>query len=292
MYLIKKILNLTRSERVNMIYNIFQTNIISLILEWLELNLLPIIVSAITIIIGIIIFRVIKYQFNRLVEKENLAKATAKNIVKLIKYFIVLIVMSAIIMQFAQTIGLITAMLTLAGGTIIGFATINTLGNAVAGIIIMISKPFIVGDRIMFNGKMADIIDIRLVYTVLRDLDNVKISIPNQKLLTEEIENYGKENEIRISVKVTPGFDENRKKVEEVLLRAAKKLPEAMEEPEPHVWINQFQNYAVEYIIFVYITDIKNLPAIQSDLHKIVFDECKANEIDISTPLLLRQLGD
>lgn len=275
-----------------MIYNIFQSNIISLILEWLELNLLPIIVSAITIIIGIIIFRVIKYQFNRLVEKEKLAKATAKNIVRLIKYFIVLIVMSAIIMQFAQTIGLITAMLTLAGGTIIGFATINTLGNAVAGIIIMVSKPFSVGDRIIINGKMADIIDIRLVYTVLRDLDNIKISIPNQKLLTEEIENYGKENEIRISVKVTPGFDESRKKVEEVLLQAAKKLPEGLEDPEPYVWINQFQNYAVEYLLFVFINNIKNLPSIHSDLHKIVFDECKTNNIDISTPMLLRQIND
>lgn len=261
-------------------------------MEWLEINLLPIIISVVSVFIGLVIYRIIRYQINRLIEKEKLAKTTGKNITRLIKYFIVLIVMSAIIMQFAQTIGLITAMLTLAGGTIIGFATINTLGNAIAGIIIMVSKPFAVGDRILINGKMADIVDIRLIYTILRDLDNVRISIPNQKLLTEEIENYGKENKIRISVKVTPGFDESREKVEKVLLQAANRLPEKQEEPEPYVWINQFQNYAVEYILFVFITDIKDLPRINSDLHKIVFDECKANNIDISTPLLLRRLKD
>lgn len=136
---------------------LFQENIISAILEWLEINLLPIIISIISILIGVLIYRIIRYQINKLVKKEKLAKTTGKNIIRLIKYFIVLIVMSAIIMQFAQTIGLITAMLTLAGGTIIGFATINTLGNAVAGIIIMVSKPFSVGDRIIINDKMADI---------------------------------------------------------------------------------------------------------------------------------------
>lgn len=271
---------------------LFQENIISAILEWLEINLLPIIISIISILIGVLIYRIIRYQINKLVKKEKLAKTTGKNIIRLIKYFIVLIVMSAIIMQFAQTIGLITAMLTLAGGTIIGFATINTLGNAVAGIIIMVSKPFSVGDRIIINDKMADIIDIRLVYTILRDLDNIKISIPNQKLLTEEIQNYGKDTTIRISVKVTPGFDEDRQKVELVLIKAAKDLPEVLKEPEPYVWINQFQNFAVEYMLFAFIKDIKELPRIHSDLHKKVFDECKKNNIDISTPTLIKTLND
>jgi len=193
-------------------------------------------------------------------------------------------------MQFSEGIALITTMFTIIGGTILGFAAMNTLGNMIAGIIIMVSKPFNVGDRIIFKQKLADVIDIKLVYTELKDLDEIKISIPNQNLLSNEIQNLGENNIIRREVTVTPGFDVDREKVEKVLLIAAKKVQEVLEDPEPYVWINKFQNYAVEYKLFVFINDLKNLPRIESDLHKIVFDECNANDIDISTPLLLRNI--
>ena len=77
-------------------------------------------------------------------------------------------------MQFSEGIALITTMFTIIGGTILGFAAMNTLGNMIAGIIIMVSKPFNVGDRIIFKQKLADVIDIKLVYTELKDLDEIK----------------------------------------------------------------------------------------------------------------------
>ena len=53
--------------------------------------------------------------------------------------------------QFGFDVGLIAGFMALAGGTIIGFASMNTIGNAIAGIIVMISKPFKIGDRTLFN---------------------------------------------------------------------------------------------------------------------------------------------
>ena len=52
----------------------------------------------------------------------------------------------------------------------------------------------------------------------------------------------------------------------------------------------QFQNYAVEYSLYVFINDIKRMPDIDADLHRKVFETCKKHRIDISTPLLLKQL--
>jgi small-conductance mechanosensitive channel len=194
-------------------------------------------------------------------------------------------------MQFAESVGIITALLTIMGGTIIGFAAINTLGNIIAGLIIMITKPFSVGDRILYKGKMADVVDIELMYTVLIDLDGVEIHVPNQLLLSEEIINYRKDGHIvRIGIVVTPGFDIDQTIVEKVLIDAAKNVPEVLNKPEPYVWINQFQNYAVEYELFSFIKDIKRLPLIHSNLHKEVLKSCKTNNIDISTPLLLRNI--
>ena len=172
----------------------------------------PILISILSIVIGYIIYLLVKKQILKLVKLEKLEINTANNIIKLIKYLIVLIVLTAIISQFAASIGLVTALLTVVGGTIIGFAAMNTLGNMIAGIIIMISRPFSVGDRITYEGNLADIVGIKLIYTTMVDLDNIKISVPNQRLLSQDIKDFGKKEIIRRHVTITPGFEEDRKK--------------------------------------------------------------------------------
>ena len=269
---------------------IFQ-NFFVIFLDWLSIYFFPILISLLSIAIGYIVYLLFKKQINKLVKLEKLELNTANNIIKLTKYLIVLIVLTAILTQFAESIGLITALLTIVGGTIIGFAAMNTLGNMIAGIIIMVSRPFSVGDRILYEDKLADIVAIKLIYTTMVDLDNVRISVPNQKLLSQEIIDFGKKEIIRRHVSVTPGFEEDRNKVEEVLLKAAGKLDQILEDPKPYVWINSFQNYAVEYRLYVFIKDIKDLPLIESELHKAVLDACKENNIDIRTPLLHKKIN-
>jgi len=268
---------------------IFQ-NFFEIFLDWLSLYFFPILISILAIIIGYIIYVLIRRQFLKLAKHEKLELSTAKNITKVIKYLIILIILTAILIQFAESLGLITALFTLVGGTIIGFAAMNTLGNMIAGIIIMVSRPFSVGDRILYDGKITDIVEIKLIYTIMVDLDNVKISVPNQKLLSQEINDFGKKEIIRRHVTITPGFEEDRRKVEEVLLEAAGKSYQVLKDPKPYVWINSFQNYAVEYRLYVFIKNIKNLPLIESELHKAVLDTCKENNIDIRTPLLHKKI--
>ncbi|NVM37023.1 MAG: mechanosensitive ion channel [Candidatus Lokiarchaeota archaeon] len=267
-------------------------NVFDLILDWLLLYLFPITVSILAILIGYIIYFILKRQFTSLVKHEKLELTTANNITKIIKYLISLIIITAILIQFAESLGVITALFTLAGGTIIGFAAMNTIGNMIAGIIIMVSRPFIVGDRIIYMDRIADITEIKLIYTTMVDLDNIKISVPNQKLITQEVFDFGKKEIIRRHVTITPGFEEDRKKVEEVLLEAAGKVQQVLKDPKPYVWINSFQSYAVEYRLYVFITDIKHLPLIESELHKAVLDSCKEYKIDIRTPLLHKQIDE
>jgi len=263
-----------------------------MIFEWFSIYSIPILISILAIIVGYVLYYIIRRQILNLAKREKLDSSTAINIAKVIKYLIFMIIITAILIQFAESLGFITALFTLVGGTIIGFAAMNTLGNMIAGFIIMLSRPFNVGDRIQIEGKIADITEIKLIYTTLVDLDNIKISIPNQKLLTQEIFDLGRKNVIRRHIAITPGFEEERKKVEDTLLIAAKKIPEVLDDPQPYVWINSFQNYAVEYRLYVFISDIKNLPLIESDLHKAVLDTCKEYNIDIRTPLLHKKVSE
>ena len=82
--------------------------------------------------------------------------------------------------------------------------------------------------RIFFNGQFADVEAIELIYTKMRTLDNVLVSIPNQELLKTEIDNYGKNSVVRRGCAITAGFDVASEQVETALLEAANRLVEIM----------------------------------------------------------------
>lgn len=258
--------------------------------EWILSNLPNLLVSVVAIALGYVLTRIISREIRRLREQKKIEEHLAYTLTRIANWLTFLIVLSAVLAQFGVTIGVISGLLTILGGTIIGFAAINTIGNAIAGLIVMTSRPFRVGDRIFFNGQFADVIAIELIYTKMLTLDNVLVSVPNQELLKAEIDNFGKKRIIRRHVTVTPGFEYNSQDVEKVLLEAAANVSRVLKEPEPYVWITKFQNYAVEYTLYVFINDIKGLPEIDAELHRTVLETCKIHEIDISTPLLLRQI--
>ncbi len=260
--------------------------------EWVLSNLDEVVLSVVAIVVGYIIYRIIAREITKLKSQKRLEEHLAYTLNRIVKWGAAFVVFSAILAQFGVTLGVISGLLTLVGGTILGFAAINTIGNAIAGLIVMTSRPFRVGDRIFFNGQFADIVAIELIYTKMLTLDNVLVSIPNQELLKTEIDNYGKKSVIRRRCTVTPGFEYDSKAVENALLEAAGKVQGVLQKPEPYVWITKFQNYAVEYDLYVFINDIKRLPEIDAELHRKVLETCKMHEIDISTPMLLKQLKD
>ncbi len=260
--------------------------------EWVLGNFDKILFPAVFIILGYVIYKVIAREISRLRRQKKLEEHLSYTLNRLIKWIIALAVLSAILAQFGATIGIISGLLTVLGGTILGFAAINTIGNAIAGLIVMTSRPFKVGDRIFFNGQFSDVVAIELIYTKMLTLDNVLVSVPNQELLKAEIDNFGTKRVIRRHVTVTPGFEYDSKDVEKALLEAAANLPRVLKEPKPYVWITKFQDYAVEYTLYAFINDIKGLPEIDAELHRTVLETCKKHKIDISTPLLLRQIQD
>lgn len=252
------------------------------------LQYLPaIIISVLIIVIGFIIYKIIKNRIFKFLRKKKVEEATLSGLLLLIKLLMVTIILSAILSQFAESLSLIATLMITLFGTIIGFASINTLGNFIAGLIIITSKPYTVGDRVSYHDRIADIININLIYTVLLDLDKVKIYVPNSTVLSEEVINYGRKAPIRRGVKVTIGYDVDRVKVENALLEAASKTDLIMEDPTPYVWIMGFDSYAVIYELFVFVNKVNQFRKIDSNLHKSVLDSFIRNGIDIATPMLI-----
>ncbi len=259
---------------------------------WVSSNLDRIVFSTIAVIIVFLVYILLTRQITKLKEKRKLEENIAFTLKRVFQWVAGLAILIVIFAQFGIQIGIIAGLLALAGGTIIGFAAMNTIGNAIAGIIVMTSRPFKIGDRIFFNGQFADVEAIDLIYTRMKTLDNVLVSLPNQELLRSEIDNYGKKTIVRRSCSITAGYKLNAERVEKALLEAASKVEEVLENPKPYVWITRFGDFAVEYTLYIFINKIRRLPEIDANLKKTVLEKCKKYKIDISTPRLVQSVGN
>lgn len=259
---------------------------------WVSSNLDRIVFSTITVIIVFLVYKLLTRQITKLKEQRKLEENIAFTLKRVFQWVAGLAILAVLFAQFGIEVGVIAGLLALAGGTIMGFAAMNTIGNAIAGIIVMTSRPFKIGDRIFFNGKFADVVAIDLIYTRMKTLDNVLVSVPNQELLKSEIDNYGRKTTVRRSCSITAGYELTAEQVETALLEAASKAENILKDPKPYVWMTNFGDYAVEYTLYVFINRIKRLPEIDANLRKTVLETCKRHKIDISTPRLIRRVED
>jgi small-conductance mechanosensitive channel len=95
-------------------------------------------------------------------------------------------------------------------GVIIGFASQRTLGNFVAGLLIAISQPVRLGDRVTYDGEDGIVEEIGLTYTYIRTQDRTRLVVPNEKLASDTIRNAtirGRETFAEITVQVPLSAD-------------------------------------------------------------------------------------
>lgn len=260
------------------------------LVELVSSNLYKIVFSVVAVVIVYVVYRFLVRQIANLREQKKLGEDIAFTLRRVLQWLAGLVIVAVVFAQFGVEVGLIAGLLAVVGGTIVGFAAMNTLGNAIAGIIVMTSRPFRIGDRIYFNGQFADVIAIDLIYTRMRTLDNVLVSVPNQQLLQSEIDNYEKKRVVRRSCSVTAGYELSSEQVEKALMEAASKVEGVLKAPESYVWITKFGDFAVEYTLYVFINQIRRLPQIDAYLKKTVLETCRRHKIDISTPRLIQRV--
>ena len=215
--------------------------------EFLLNNLGNIAIFLTSLITLIIVKRIIENQIDRFQKNGRLEVETSFLLKRVTTWAFNLLLIYLLFSTFGLKLDFVIGLWVLAGGTIIGFASINTVGNAIAGIILMFSRPFAIGDRIRFHEEFVDIEDIDLIYTRMRKPNDVLVSVPNQMLLETVIENYGKDRPISRAYKFTFGYDEDIHKIRELLIESTKDVEGIIIEPGPRVIVSTFLDYALEY---------------------------------------------
>ena len=254
--------------------------------NWLEDNALNMLFSGIFVVVGYIVTTIVQRQLNKAEEKDRITPKLSGTLSSIVKWLVIIIVTSLVLGQFGVTTDWLASFFSLFGGTILGFAAINTIGNAIAGLIVRRTKPVSRGDRVMVEDEFADVVSINAIYTQLLTMDNVLISIPNQKLIKREVRNYGRKRVVRERISVKIGYEHSYERIEQLLLAVAEEIPLVLKHPKAFVRIIALGDYAVEYELYVFIRQVKQINVLQGDLHKGVFKAFREASIELTTPLL------
>jgi small-conductance mechanosensitive channel len=180
--------------------------------------------------------------------------------------------------------------LGLSAGTIIGFASSDTIGNAIAGFIILFSRPFVIEDRIRIGEYLGDVEKITLIFTTLITPNLEEINIPNRQILNSEIVNYGTTGPVRISVSCAIHYAEAIEEFKKHLLDISTNVEGVARIPKPFVRVTNLGKYAAEISIFVFTFNPGNIPQLQADLKERIWKMCKDEGYSLTIPSLIKRV--
>jgi small conductance mechanosensitive channel len=118
-------------------------------------------------------------------------------------------------------------------GVVLGLAAQKTLGAVIAGFVIMLSRPFEVGDFVEVGGQEGTVTDVTLVNTRLRTLDGEHVSIPNDVVEDDHIVNYSRDGRLSVHVEVDVDFDADVERAGDAAVAALADIDASLDRPAP-----------------------------------------------------------
>jgi Small-conductance mechanosensitive channel len=202
-------------------------------------------------ILAIIIAIITSRQLTKIIRRRLHEKApihVIRNISKLVNYIIILIGMAIAIRQL-EIPGVQFTELLIAGGFIgivIGLAAQQTLSNFFSGILLIIERPFKIGDFINYNNNVGMVTDIGLLSTKVQSFEGFFIRIPNNELFNSPVINYSSSIARLVRVQFTVPFEIDIKKVIEILLNKFNQQWYILIDPPPVVFPVQFLENGIQ----------------------------------------------
>ncbi len=173
----------------------------------------------------------------------------------------------------------ILSLLGLLLSAVIALSSTSLIGNAMAGIMLRVSKSYRPGDFIEVEETRGRVFNQGLFSTEVQIITRDTVSFPNMYLIQHPIRVTRSDGSF-ISAAVSLGYDVSRMKIEESLLKAAEKA--GLE--DPFVYVEELLDHAVEYRVFGLLKETPRMLTLRSDLRKTVLDVLHQDGIEIVSP--------
>jgi small conductance mechanosensitive channel len=265
----------------------FAINWIAQLQHWV-VDVVPSLAGAIILLIaGWIVAGTAETWFYRSLGAGNRLDETVRRFLsKALRYAILVIVLVAVLAQFGvQTASIIAALG--AAGLAIGLALQGTLQNVAAGIMLIVLRPFKVGEFVAAGSLMGTVVEIGLFMTELKTVDGLFLAVPNSQLWSSAITNYSRHEIRRNDLAVGIGYGDDIAKAESVMRDIADRDERVLGDPEPATFVAELGDSSV-VVTLRYWTATSDWWATSRDLTKEV--KLALDESGISIPFPQRDV--
>lgn len=233
------------------------------------------------LIIGWIVAGWLSNKVRKRSEKSERIDATLTPLLaKITKILILLVTILAVLGQFGiQTTSLIAVLG--AAGLAIGLAWQGTLSDIASGVMLLVMRPFNVGDAVDIGGEAGVVQEIGLVVTKLNTFDNVAIVMPNSNVWGNNIKNMTTNDIRRVDMVIGFGYDDNMDEAIRVIKEVLNEDNRILEDPAPQIAISELGDSSVNMIVRPW-TNKENYWNLKFDLTKRIKE--RFDEASISIP--------
>ena len=174
-----------------------------------------------------------------------------------------------------------------AAGLAVGLALQGTLANFAGGALIMIFKPFKVGDLIESQGELGEVKEIEIFVTKIVTPDNKLVILPNGALSNGNIKNFTEEGQLRVDLTIGIAYDSDIKKAKEILEKTMLADDKVLKDPAPFVGVSNLGDSSIDLAVRPFAT-----PANYWDVYFNTLENCKIalDEANIVIPFPQREV--
>ncbi|MCX2574198.1 mechanosensitive ion channel family protein [Pedobacter sandarakinus] len=205
--------------------------------EWIILKGPSIIAGIFVLIIGFWFIGVLSKWMKASMER----RAVNPSLSPFLSSLVVIVLRVLLILTVMQIIGLqLTFLTVLVGGIGVaaGLALSGTLQNFASGVLILLLKPFAVGDNIIAQGQEGTVTSIQIFYTLVKTFDNRTVVIPNSKLSNEVIINISREGSRRLDIELKFNYGVEYRLVESVFNKTVDEFKDCLKLPQRRIGVS------------------------------------------------------
>lgn len=240
------------------------------------------VIAVIILIVGFWVTKAISKGVNKVLSKRDLDASLRSFLVSILnislKILVVITALSQLGMQMTSFVALIGA-----AGLAIGMAFSGTLSNFAGGVMLLIFRPFKVGDYIEAQGESGTVSEIQIFSTILKTVDNKVIYIPNGALANGNMTNYSHQDTRRVDFTVGIGYGDQYDKAKEVLERFISEEPRIMKDPAPFIGLHQLADSSVN-IAFRVWTKKEDYWPVYFSINEKIYKEFDKEGLNIPFP--------
>ncbi len=167
-------------------------------------------------------------------------------------------------------------------GLALALAAQNLISNVFGGMTITLDQLYKVGDRVEFSGVYGDIYEIKPRYTKIKTLDNVIITVPNSKVINDNIINYAAPDPtVRLKIPIGVAYGTDPEKVDKIMLEIADNTPKVLKEPKPLVRFTEYAESSQNFELLVWIEHYDDRHLVLDRIFRDMFKRFKEEGIEM-----------